>query len=200
MPYNPPLATGSDLEKNGRKTKYIILGSHKVGKTSIFMRNVYHSLDLANRGGEKIDEKVMYASSAAAFVFNRQYSSLWDMSHREGFLENMQEYYHDADVALLVFDVTRRDTFQEVQAWATEIKDKIPKIIVVANMIDLLDREVPQSESIDWATKEDLIYHETSSKLNIGIQELIYNTEHKNLKNFGLQDLQPYRKIDHNQE
>ena len=81
------------------------------------------------------------------------------------------QYYKKADGILLVFDISNRDSFDEIKNfYVTNIKEKckpeIP-IILLGNKTDLEDkREVSQEEAIDLAINEEYIYKESSCVKN----------------------------------
>jgi Ras-related protein Rab-1A len=67
---------------------------------------------------------------------------IWDVSGQERFRSIVNLYYRDADGALIVFDTTDKQSFENVKQWLQELEDKAPKnieIILVGNKIDLSD-------------------------------------------------------------
>ena len=132
----------------------IILGPENAGKTSLFLRYAYFDPKSAT------DYSFEKQTSSAAYVLSKwtesdekvKILSLWDISSKQGFLDNIKEYYSDTEVACLLFDVTDPATFKECQIWAQEIKEIVPKVIIVANKIDLVDdRKVSFEDAQSYA-------------------------------------------------
>lgn len=103
----------------------ILLGGEDVGKTSLFLRYMYHA--------PKTNDATLVerSSSSAAYVFSRatetddgiRQFNMWDISYKEGFIQNIREYYDRVESACVVFDVSNRASFEEAKEWALEMKD-----------------------------------------------------------------------------
>jgi Ras-related protein Rab-18 len=79
-------------------------------------------------------------------------------------------FFRDAQGVILMYDVTRRDSFQHLQSWLDDLnnrgnKENMAKMII-ANKIDLPGRVVSKSEGLRFAEKHGIIYIEESAKLN----------------------------------
>ena len=76
-------------------------------------------------------------------------------------------YYRGAVGALLVYDITKRQTFEHIPRWLEELRghaDKNIVIMLVGNKIDLEDeREVATEDAKEFAEKEGLFFLETSA-------------------------------------
>jgi GTPase SAR1 family protein len=82
-------------------------------------------------------------------------------------------YYQSTDVTLLVFDVTQIGSFQGLEQWANDLKEKGPlslQVIVVANQINLVHERIIQAVSGEEFRKEQRPkhYREVSAKLMWG--------------------------------
>ena len=83
-------------------------------------------------------------------------------------------YVENAEAGLLVYDVTRKDTFEKLEDWYNEIKTASPTIslILVGNKIDLTsDRQISTEEGQNLAQKLGLTYIETSAKTGENIND-----------------------------
>jgi small GTP-binding protein len=84
-------------------------------------------------------------------------------------------YYRGAHAALLVYDVTRRDTFNVLQTWLDDIfQYSLPSVyvLVVGNKWDLeLSREVSYEEGRAFAQERGLAFIETSAKTTMNVEE-----------------------------
>ena len=93
---------------------------------------------------------------------------LWDTAGQESFRSITRSYYRGAQGALLVFDITKRQSFQHLQSWLEEVRrqgtDNM-SVLVVGNKTDLEnDRQVTREEAEAFAKENGLRYVETSAK------------------------------------
>ena len=93
-------------------------------------------------------------------------------------------YYRGAQAAIIVYDVTRKDSFEGAKAWIKELEKRADPGIIVAlagNKCDLQEtREVEREDALTIANTSSCIFGETSAKSGIGVSELfqqigIYN-------------------------
>lgn len=66
---------------------------------------------------------------------------IWDTAGQEKYRSIAKIYYQEAKIAILVYDVTSKDSFEQMQVWGEELVDNAPKDIVLAvvgNKVDLL--------------------------------------------------------------
>jgi Ras-related protein Rab-7A len=119
-------------------------------------------------------------------------------------------FYRGADGVVFVFDTTRRNTFEEIPAWkkafliqiGQENNENFP-ILVVANKVDLPDRQVPKSEVKEYCARENLPFFETSAKESLNVdrtfekiaQLILGQTKEEDMK-FAAVDLQGGQKKD----
>ena len=142
--------------------KVIVLGTEAVGKTSLIDRFSQKSFNTEYKptlGTNIIIKELAHEPYHFKFM-------LWDIAGQKKWNEVRHLYYKGAQGALLVFDVTRRPTYQDITTWNEDLANfsgDIPKVLV-ANKIDL-QKNVKDEESEDMAKKidaKDLIY--TSAK------------------------------------
>mmetsp|Transcript_22616 Transcript_22616/g.19635 ORF Transcript_22616/g.19635 Transcript_22616/m.19635 type:complete len:133 (-) Transcript_22616:26-424(-) len=85
-------------------------------------------------------------------------------------------YYKDANVAILVYDVTCKESFENLTYWIEELQTNGPDkllIYIAGNKTDLTDKEeVDTIEAANYAEKNKATFKPVSAKLNIGIKEL----------------------------
>jgi len=145
--------------------KLILGGEGGVGKTSMVHRFVENSFltDYKSTIGTSIMKKECEfegLNSKVRFV-------MWDLAGQAQFKRVRQSYISNAEAGILVYDVTRKDTFNSVESWQKEIQSVSPTIslILVGNKIDLTeDRVVSTEEGEEIAKKLNLSYIETSAK------------------------------------
>ena len=74
----------------------------------------------------------------------------WDTAGQEKFKAIAKIYYKDARVAIIMYDITNRDSFDGLKMWMEELNEKGPKgliIAIVGNKIDLLEHSVSVNEA-----------------------------------------------------
>ena len=105
--------------------------------------------------------------------------SLWDTAGQETYKSVTRSYFRGASGALLVFDISRRSTFEHVLDWLNDLRQIAePDIVVilVGNKSDLatnesIKREVSRAEAEDWAQKNKVLgYVESSAKSGEGVE------------------------------
>lgn len=118
------------------------------------------------RAEEKVEQKHMKLS-------------LWDTAGQETYKSVTRSYFRGASGALLVFDISRRQTFAHVTDWLNDLRQIAePDIVVVlvGNKSDLAQgeenkREVTSEEAEEWAKKNGVLeYVETSAKSGEGVE------------------------------
>ena len=122
-------------------------------------------------------------------------AQIWDTAGQEKYKSITSHHYRKAVGALLVYDVTRRITFENCIKWYKELKvftDQECVICIVGNKLDLIEgnpnrREVSIEEGKNFAKKNKTLFFETSAKSNNNVVECfeellqqIYNTRTKN--------------------
>jgi Ras-related protein Rab-2A len=94
---------------------------------------------------------------------------IWDTAGQEHFRAVTRSYFRNAAGCLLVYDVSRRQTFENVQNWLNDIREQADENIViclVGNKLDLVDnRQVTSEEASQWAKENGIVrFVETSAK------------------------------------
>lgn len=155
--------------------KVVLLGAIGVGKSSILKRYVnqdFHENEPSSMGAGFLSKRVTYQNKTYRF-------QIWDTAGQEKYAPLAVMYYRDAQVILLIYDITSKDSFNQLKEWYEEVKSKGPKDIVVAivgNKIDLNEKEeVSQAEATEFARSIPAFLKLTSAKENIGIDELFTN-------------------------
>lgn len=152
--------------------KLILGGEGAVGKTSMVHRFVEDSFETdykATIGTSIMKKQCEFESleSSVRFV-------IWDLAGQQQFQRVRQSYLANARAGVLVYDVTRRNTYEKINNWHEEIKKNTDQIsmILVGNKIDLVDdREVTPEEGKELAEKLNLSYIETSAKTGENIED-----------------------------
>jgi len=151
--------------------KFILIGNTGTGKSCIlhrfterkFMPRSNHTIGvefgtkLINIGGKNIRLQI------------------WDTAGQERYRAVTKNYYRGAVGGLLVYDITSRDTYNELQRWLTDARSLANRnccIVVVGNKCDLKEaREVTHVEACRFAQENDLIFLESSALTGEGVDE-----------------------------
>ena len=102
-------------------------------------------------------------------------AQIWDTAGQERYRAITSAYYRGAVGCLLVYDITRRSTFTNVERWLGELKDHAePNIVVmlVGNKSDLRHKRAVETEdALRFATEQELAFIETSAMDGTGVEE-----------------------------
>ena len=100
---------------------------------------------------------------------------IWDTAGQEAFQAITRTYYKGAIGALLVYDITRKETFIHVTKWLEEVRNNSSKtitVILIGNKKDLEDkRQVSYEEGEAFAKENGLMFLETSAKTAYNVVE-----------------------------
>jgi len=155
----------SELDECANYTfKFIIVGSHEVGKTSLIRQFVEKKFSH--------DYRATIGLNIFAHNFNFQgneiHVQLWDIGAQQYFKRFRKIYYSGAEAAFIVFDITNRESFDKIKVWHGEINKLIDEknipIVIVGNKIDLSEqRVVSTAEGEELAKLLSETYLETSA-------------------------------------
>ena len=159
--------------------KYIIVGDSSVGKSCLLLQFT----DKRFKSAHDLTIGVEFGARTVP-VDNYGFVKLqiWDTAGQESFRSITRSYYRGAICALLVYDITRRSTFQNLVRWLEEMLEHAYSrmtIVLVGNKKDLdAEREVSYDEGLEFARKNKLIFFETSAKTAENVdQTFIYATK-----------------------
>ncbi|MFX0081734.1 MAG: GTP-binding protein [Candidatus Hodarchaeota archaeon] len=171
--YQMELATRGEY-----RFKFVILGNHEVGKTSIIRRFVENKFSEDYRA--TIGLNVL--THTFEFFGNEIGVTLYDLGAQKYFRRFRKVYYSGAQAAFIVFDLTNRESFDNIKNWYQELKDfttdeEIP-IVLVGNKSDLkVGRQIFYQEGVKRANelsereKIKLSYIETSALTGENIED-----------------------------
>ncbi|CAE7790800.1 dnajc27 [Symbiodinium microadriaticum] len=116
--------------------------------------------------------------------------NFWDLSGHQEFFEIRNEFYKDAQGIILVYDVSTRETFQELDTWLNEAKKfgaNIPGIPVVlcANKVDKR-RVVSEDEGRQYATSKNFSYFEASASSGANVTEMFEQLFQSVIRSIGM--------------
>ena len=154
--------------------KIVLIGESGVGKTSIisqFVDQIFED-DLQTSTGGSFSSKTLTFNNGKIIKLE-----IWDTAGQERYRALTKIFYKNALAAVLVYDITRKQSFEELKNyWIKQIKESAPENIILAiaaNKSDLLDREqVNEDEARNFAKENNALFYETSAKNSIGVNEL----------------------------
>ena len=152
--------------------KYIVIGDSAVGKSNLLLRYAH------DRFNDEYQATIGVEFGAKNVEINDQIYriQIWDTAGQENFRSITRAYYKNSVCAMVVYDITNRDSFENIQSWIEDIRTQSPKtvlIILIGNKIDLDDRRIiTYDEGNEFAIKNGLIFGETSAKTGEGIEEI----------------------------
>ena len=188
------------MSKKEAKYKILILGDSKVGKSCFLTRyadKTYQEDYLSTIG---MDYKIKNYELENGDIIKLY---IWDTAGQDRFRSITSNYYKGADGIILIYDITKQETFNNVRNWITSIKEEAPAkvvLILVGNKVDdEKNRAVPQSEGEKIADEYNLPFLECSAKSDINVTKtfdvLIKKIVEINPKNKQGQKLQQNRVI-----
>ena len=143
--------------------KVVLVGDSFVGKTNImskYLKNEFHEDSKATVGVE-------FGSRQFNIEGHVVKAQIWDTAGQERYKAITSAYYKGAKGAFIVYDITRKESFENVTKWAEQLKstaDKNLTIIIVGNKTDLEDqRQVTSEEGQNKANSLESAFIETSA-------------------------------------
>ncbi|XP_062994851.1 ras-related protein Rab-2B isoform X2 [Elgaria multicarinata webbii] len=105
---------------------------------------------------------------------------IWDTAGQESFRSITRSYYRGAAGALLVYDITRRETFNHLYSWLEDARQHSSShmvIMLIGNKSDLESRRAVQKEEAEaFAQEHGMVFMETSAKTAANVEEAFLNT------------------------
>ena len=152
--------------------KLIFLGDQCVGKSSILNRFYQDKFEPDYQATIGLD----FHSKNTEINGESIRLLLYDTAGQEKFKSLIPMYIRDANIILVVYDISLKESFTHTEHWVTETKDLKREdaiFVLIGNKIDLEDkRAVTTKEAEDFANDKGFIFHEVSAKTGEGIEEL----------------------------
>ena len=156
--------------------KYIIIGDSAVGKSNILLRYAH----------EKFNEDYQ-ATIGVEFgaknleINNEKYRiQIWDTAGQQNFKSITRAYYKNSVCAIIVYDITNRESFNNINTWIDDCKSQSPKtvfFVLVGNKIDLEnERKVDYNEGLNFAKENQMFFFECSAKTGKNVEDIFYKS------------------------
>lgn len=165
--------------------KVIIIGPGAVGKTSLLHRFVENQFSFRYKLtiGADFLSKIIQKNDETIKL------QIWDIGGQDRYKFLRPSFFDGANGALIVFDLSRWHTFEELDNWLSDLREyagkKIP-FALIGNKVDLIDKrdELYERESAEvFAKKEQTFYVETSAKTGEKVEKTFLNLTERMLKN-----------------
>ncbi|XP_051513855.1 ras-related protein Rab-41 isoform X2 [Myxocyprinus asiaticus] len=163
---------GGEFGNPLRKFKLVFLGEQSVGKTSLITRFMYDSFDNTYQATIGIDflSKTMYLEDRTVRL------QLWDTAGQERFRSLIPSYIRDSTIAVVVYDITNLNSFQQTSKWIDDVRTERGSdviIMLVGNKTDLADKRQVSVEAAEKKARElKVLYIETSAKAGYNVKQL----------------------------
>ena len=165
------------IEDYGEKIKIMLLGDSIVGKTSLLRKYIENefSSNFINTVGFDIQIKFLNINNKKIKL------QISDTAGQERYRTISKSFYNASEGFIIVYDITKRESFVNVNNWVEQIKEIAPnysKSIIFGNKCDLTEmREIEIDEGKELANKFNFKFFETSAKdgtnINEGIETLL---------------------------
>ena len=153
------------------KIKLLVIGDQSVGKTCLLERFVSSTFEESTLSTIGIDFRVKYLNIENITIKLH----VWDTAGQERFRTITRSYFKGSHGVILVYDVTNRSSYENIDHWLKEIgknaDDNINKILVANKIDNIENRIITIEEGITLAKKYNLEIYETSAKNNINVDE-----------------------------
>lgn len=174
-------------EKPTTKYKFILLGDAGVGKTNILSRILNDDFSLGTQS-----TITMEFGKKNVTLNDKSYNlQIWDTAGQEKYRSMTKSYIKGSKAALVVYDITRSDTFKAVDLWIQDIRDMADNdciIQIIGNKTDLENqRQVSSEEGKKKADSFNVLFEETSAleatNINEAFDSLLQEVIKLDLKN-----------------
>ncbi|TPX50256.1 hypothetical protein SeLEV6574_g01004 [Synchytrium endobioticum] len=166
------MAANTEFSNPLRKFKLVFLGEQSVGKTSLITRFMYDTFDNTYQATIGIDflSKTMYLEDRTVRL------QLWDTAGQERFRSLIPSYIRDSSVAVVVYDITNRNSFMNTSKWVDDVRAERGNdviIVLVGNKTDLNEKRQVSTEEGEKKAKEfNVMFIETSAKAGYNVKTL----------------------------
>ena len=153
--------------------KILTIGDNNVGKSSIIEKYIDDKFDGNNKPTIGIDFKTKIIQKGNELIK----LSIYDTAGEEKYRYLIKNYYNGANGILLIYDITNRNSFHNLNLWFDELEKNLDLnnlyIYLIGNKADLIqEREVSYEEAKDFADKKNIPYIEISAKTGDNINKL----------------------------
>ncbi|CAJ1331935.1 unnamed protein product [Effrenium voratum] len=151
--------------------KLVLLGDASVGKSCLvvrFAKGEFYEYQEPTIGAAFMTQTVSLSSEVVKF-------EIWDTAGQERYKSLAPMYYRGAAAAVIVFDITSRESFDAAKSWVSELQNTDTLIALAGNKSDLeATRAVEREMARSYADQMGILYMETSAKSGLNVNEIFH--------------------------
>jgi small GTP-binding protein len=155
--------------------KVVLIGDSGVGKSNLLSRFTRNEFNLESKSTIGVE----FATRSIQVEGKTVKAQIWDTAGQERYRAITSEYYRGAVGALLVYDIAKHVTYENVERWLKELRDHADQnivIMLVGNKSDLRHlRAVPTDEAKMYAERNQLSFIETSALDSTNVEAAFTN-------------------------
>ena len=152
--------------------KYIIIGDSAVGKSNLLLRFAQNDFKYEYQ----LTIGVEFGAKNIEINKRRYRLQIWDTAGQENYRSITRAYYKNSVCAILVYDITNRDSFEHISNWIEDCLSQSPKtvfMVLVGNKSDLNEqRKVSLEEGQQMAKNNNMMFFETSAKSGANVDKI----------------------------
>eukprot|EP01028_Stygiella_incarcerata_P011779 TRINITY_DN685_c0_g2_i1.p1 TRINITY_DN685_c0_g2~~TRINITY_DN685_c0_g2_i1.p1 ORF type:complete len:242 (-),score=65.30 TRINITY_DN685_c0_g2_i1:283-1008(-) len=173
--------------------KFILVGDSGTGKSSLLRRFIFdaYQADRPQTIGVEFGSRVVRLADKTIKL------QIWDTAGQERYRSVVRSYYRGAVGALVVYDVTCRESFNHVRQWIADTRSLSAReavILLIGNKIDvpMEKKEVDHLEVSEYAQREEVSMLETSALTGAGVEEAFMHVVRRILAKIDSGDIDPH--------
>lgn len=143
--------------------KVVVIGDSAVGKSQLLSRFTKNEFCIDSKSTIGVEFQTRTVTIKNKVIK----AQIWDTAGQERYRAVTSAYYRGALGAMLVYDITKRPSFDHVARWVEELRahaDNSIVITLIGNKADLVDlRAVPTEDAVEFAENQGLFFSETSA-------------------------------------
>ncbi|KAJ5075725.1 ras and ef-hand domain-containing protein [Anaeramoeba ignava] len=168
------------MEFDSNPHKIVLLGESGVGKTCLALR----FCEGVDYNSPEPTIAVAFHSKTIKIEDKKIKIQLWDTAGQEIYRSLAPMYIRNAEAAIIVYDITKRETFEKISIWIDEMISLSSQnnvlIAIVGNKTDLHEfRSVSVEEGDDFGKQNHFLFFETSAKTGDGVDEVFLKIAQK---------------------
>mmetsp|Transcript_94784 Transcript_94784/g.149955 ORF Transcript_94784/g.149955 Transcript_94784/m.149955 type:complete len:204 (-) Transcript_94784:87-698(-) len=151
--------------------KLVLLGDASVGKSCLvvrFAKGEFYEYQEPTIGAAFMTQTVSLGDYVVKF-------EIWDTAGQERYKSLAPMYYRGAAAAVIVYDITSKESFDAAKSWVVELQSTDTLIALAGNKSDLdSDRQVDRETAQAYADDMGILFMETSAKSGQNVQEIFH--------------------------